>query len=1498
MDDLTPERLAHNSYTVGWICALDVELAASVAILDYELPKLSQVQGDTNTYVLGRIGQHNIVLTCLPAGTTGTNAAANTATNMLRSFPNIHFCLMVGIGGGAPSVPSDDPRKDIRLGDVVVSWPSANFGGVLQYDFGKTMSEGKFVHTGVLNKTSIVLRSSVSALRARHRIEESRVPQYIVRMLELNRKMQREFSHPGLEHDQLFRADYEHPSGKPTCLSCDIEALVLRKPRENTNPIIHYGLIGSANQVMRHGVTRDQLRDEKNIICFEMEAAGLMDVFPCLVIRGICDYADSHKNKRWQPYAAVTAAACAKEVLLATPTSEFPIKTFLNEEAIYRMLQTTLSESNGEELLKLLPISEYRPTLPEYHEIPKNNDSPEFHWVLRNIDFKQWSLNEGPRLLCLTGHPSQNNLNQLSSYIVDQEKAANYSILSISRSDMEHTPTINALPYILLRKLVCCSPNSQKTHVIRSFFKKLLENHKVESSVDWKEATFNNEIFLKYMEKILKGATTKDLLSPLKTAVDFAEQRRLLVVIEGLDLIEPMDDIVQRLDLVESMDDFVHSLIKHLQRKSKIKILITSSARFKNLSLFQDFLNIEYDKERKDCLRSLQFDNARYDKISNECERSFEWIWKHNEYKTWSASNTSKLFYIQGKPGSGKSTLMKYFNRNLQHKDSAAQQGIVARFFYSSRDGEPQRSHYNMLLSILYEILHQDEGFFYHQFQTEYRTQQLEKLPSTWDYDSLKEMLKSLQDYRTNKRYYLIIDAIDESEPNDRREILGLLFDLCSKMKHSVVKIFIASRPVAQLESRRDQFHSFIKLDAETRSDIYNYAQSQLHGLNSTELLTQATTHILENAQGVFLWVKLISEQLIKAHEEGLSEEEIFRLLKQLPTELEDLYKLMLEKMEHNNASLLYGARMFEFILFARRPLTVDELLHALGILNTADSDSKLIPSDALFEKHIPTSDRIILSGGGNFLELREHNGKRFVQIMHQTVREFFLSPDGPVANSKFSVSETYGHIHMAISCMRYLSVCAANTCLAKELPEFKSWDILQYKDYCQYLNRRPLASYALSYTKSHIAICERDANVQKAVSQFIEQSTKVDHSASLLERWASSELRQGPLSNNNTQDAAAMNFRCELLRVASIYGFSTAAEVVLLAETDIDNRDKDDRTPLFLAVDNGHEAIAKLLLDKGADVHIKDNHDQTPLTRAVVKGHQNIVTWLFGRGASIEEGYYDRTPLSWAAENGYLAIVEFLIEKGAYIGHADHRGRTPLFWAAECGHLAIVERLLEKGADIEKSASPNGTPLLQAVKQGHLAIVELLAEKGADIKSDTFSGTTVEFLAKKGASTEKEDISGKSPLLVAVEHGHLAIVKFLVEKGSSIEYSGRFWSTPLSRAAQYGYLAIVEFLVEKGANIHRLDLNFKTPLSLAAEYGHLAVVIFLAGKGANFERPDISHKTPLSLAVEKGHFEVVKFLAGKGANTESKDRYGKTPVSKAVENSRLDIVKFLVEMC
>jgi nucleoside phosphorylase len=127
------------------------------------------------------------------------------------------------------------------------------------------------------------------------------------------------FEYPGRQFDRLFDAAYEHSGTMQTCeeRNCDTNQVKCRPARPNTLPRIFKGTIASGNQVMKHGHTRDRLARDNDILCFEMEAAGLMDRFPCLVVRGISDYADSHKNDRWQDYAAAVAAAFTKALLLS-----------------------------------------------------------------------------------------------------------------------------------------------------------------------------------------------------------------------------------------------------------------------------------------------------------------------------------------------------------------------------------------------------------------------------------------------------------------------------------------------------------------------------------------------------------------------------------------------------------------------------------------------------------------------------------------------------------------------------------------------------------------------------------------------------------------------------------------------------------------------------------------------------------------------------------------------------------------------------------------------------------------------------------------------------------------------------------------------------------------------------------------------------------------------------------------------------------------------------
>jgi nucleoside phosphorylase len=313
-------RLGRDDYTVGWVCALPIELSAAQEMLDEEHDNLPQDSDDANIYTLGRIGEHNVVLGCLPAGQTGTNSAAAVAMQMKATFRSIRFGLMVGIGGGVPS-----EEADIRLGDIVVSQPGKGHGGVIQYDFGKTTPNGT-ERTGFLNAPPRILLSAVAKLRANHNRGRSDLSVSITKLSQLPK-----FSRGQAGNDVLFEGVYNHIEGS-NCLQCDGKKRVQREARAEDTPGVHYGTIASGNQVMRDGTTRDQISTEfGGVLCFEMEAAGLMNSFPCLVIRGICDYADSHKNKKWQPYAAGTAAAYAKELLLVIPPGEVAKTRTVNE---------------------------------------------------------------------------------------------------------------------------------------------------------------------------------------------------------------------------------------------------------------------------------------------------------------------------------------------------------------------------------------------------------------------------------------------------------------------------------------------------------------------------------------------------------------------------------------------------------------------------------------------------------------------------------------------------------------------------------------------------------------------------------------------------------------------------------------------------------------------------------------------------------------------------------------------------------------------------------------------------------------------------------------------------------------------------------------------------------------------------------------------------------------------------------------------------------------
>jgi nucleoside phosphorylase len=169
----------------------------------------------------------------------------------------------------------------------------------------------------MLNRPPQILLTALSKLQTNHIIGSSKIADFLAEVGQKIPQQASGFARPAQE-DHLYLSDYHHvDSESMTCDACNPTQIVSRASRGHDEPVIHYGLIASASKLVRDSKLQDRLGRELGIYCVEMEAAGLNN-FPCLVVRGICDYADSHKNRIWQQYAAVVAAAYAKELLLCT----------------------------------------------------------------------------------------------------------------------------------------------------------------------------------------------------------------------------------------------------------------------------------------------------------------------------------------------------------------------------------------------------------------------------------------------------------------------------------------------------------------------------------------------------------------------------------------------------------------------------------------------------------------------------------------------------------------------------------------------------------------------------------------------------------------------------------------------------------------------------------------------------------------------------------------------------------------------------------------------------------------------------------------------------------------------------------------------------------------------------------------------------------------------------------------------------------------------------
>ncbi|KAI1738437.1 hypothetical protein F4680DRAFT_179772 [Xylaria scruposa] len=793
-----------------------------------------------------------------------------------------------------------------------------------------------------------------------------------------------------------------------------------------------------------------------------------------------------------------------------------------------------------------------------------------------------------------------------------------------------------------------------------------------------------------------------------------------IIIIDGADRLPPK----QRIRFLQNIRDF---WINTKESRLELKILISSRPYPDIEKIIGDLPSISPEKECTECLKYLlsHAQNKRRTTITPGDPQTCDWLWSDDSYEHWNDSPNSTLLWIQGKPGSGKSTLSKKilnklltehnvtleelynamdpaysFDRKLPTERyeqtpprsitlETKKRVIVATFFYSVRGAMTEVSHVQMLHSLLYQILWQERRFYTLFREKHHELRQIKS--SKWTFDDLRKVLTALAEFDGFPiTIYLLIDGLDESErTGERDKMLLLLSDLHSKTSQCLVKSVLLR---------------------------HTYCDDRSDGEEGNEgVLEYTKKYLIDNAQGVFLWVELVSHELTDLFEMGITMTDLQGTLTRLPNDLELFYQLIIKRLAIKKDTD-EARRMVIWTTFALRPLTVDEFRDAIAIPASTDKHLSIDIKQRRFRTTRDVQLRLQSNCGG-LLEIKskdsEVRAQDTVQLLHRTVRDFLLRPDK--AADPFDMEESRESCVIAWICVRYLRMSMENIVIAPEL---------DYLSFVENISSWTLLPYIIRFLPQHLVNTRTHLwDARKFAANFVEDmKRKTGHPAlSLLETW----LRDmGLLDGNYIGHEAAAAFRTKCLDIAAASGNLNATMVVLYAagSTELGGGLS---SALYNAAINGHASVVRLLLNNGADgdAKVRDS-DGNVLQAAVLSGNIEIAELLLMYGADPNvRGRDHNTALHMALSHGNFEIIKALLSYGAdpNIEGKDHN--TPLHIALSRGNFEIIELLLSYEADPKITGKDHNTVLHIASSSGNIEIVDLLLSFMADSNIEAEKG-------------------------------------------------------------------------------------------------------------------------------------------------------------------------------